>query len=385
MTPALLFTRRARLGAAIFCALICIAALRPPLLRADDAVRITVRCTGYAEGVGYAARERAINDARQRALMEVIQALVASEDLELFRPILREAASYVPGYELLRHDQIGTDTRVEIDAQVLEAPLHRDIATMMLPRLPEKPRVLLVIGEKIGDDPIVAVPDFGAAEVAFKKALEDKGIEVRGVDTLDGLYTHPQLMELVEGGVEKGAAFARENPAHVAVIGTAQSTYTQLREDVNMRENRARVRLGVFRGVDGKMVDEIVSEAVVHSADPFEGGEAAVQDACRKAQSQVITAAVIALLSAHASDALQVTVINPRTRERMEALMAALQREPGAGRPELLYFSPGLARLSLPFDGSLGALVDGIEWFTHDGAGIEVTRVLKRDVEITCE
>ncbi len=345
-------------------------------------MKLTVRSTGYAEGVGYAARDRAVGDARQRALLDVMQALSASEDLKLFRPILRNVDAYVPTYDLLRHDQVGADTRVEIDAHVLEAPLQRDIATIMLPRLPEKPKVLLVIGEQLGDDGIMAVPDFGVAEVALKKVLEEKGLEVRGVDTLDGLYTHQQLMALVAGGVEEGAKFARENPAHVIVVGSARSTYTQSSDDVNMKKNTAELRLNVFRGSDGKMVDDVYTQAVVHAADAFEGGEASVQDACRKAQQAVITAAAVSVLSTRASDALLITVMDPGSRERLDALIKALALEPGTGPAQVLYYSDGLARLSLPYDGGMGYLVDSIGNYAIDGAGVEVRRVLKRDVEL---
>lgn len=371
------FFRRALWGAAVFllCTSLAQAASDPP-------VQLTVRSTGYAEGVGYAARDRAVGDARQRALLDVMEALSASEDLKLFRPILRNVDAYVPSYDLLRHDQVGEDTRVEIDAHVLEAPLQRDIAAIMLPRLPEKPRVLLVIGEQIGDDAIMAVPDFGVAEVALKKVLEEKGLEVRGVDTLDGLYTHQQLMALVAGGVEEGSKFAKENPAHVVVVGSARSTYTQSSEDINMKKNTAEVRLNVFRGSDGKMVDDVFSQATVHAADAFEGGEASVQDACRKAQQAVITAAAITVLSTRASDSLLITVVDPGTRERLDALVKALSSEPGAGAAQVLYFSEGLSRISMPYDGGMGDLVDTISHYSFDGAGVEVRRVLKRDMEL---
>ncbi len=371
------FFRRILLGAAAF-----LLALIPAHAAEDPPVTLTVRSTGYAEGVGYAARDRAVADARQRALLDVMQALSASEDLKLFRPILRSVDAYVPTYDLLRHDQVGSDTRVEIDAHVLEAPLHRDIAAIMLPRLPEKPKVLLVIGEQIGDDGIMAVPDFGVAEVALKKVLEEKGLEVRGVDTLNKLYTHQQLMTLVGGGVEEGAKFAKENTAHVVVVGTARSTYTQSSDDVNMKKNSAELRLNVFRGSDGKMVEDVYTQAAVHSADAFEGGEAAVQDACRKAQQAVLTAAAITVLSTRASDALLITVMDPGSRERLDALVQALTLEPGAGAPQVLYYSDGLARVSLPYDGSLGYLVDSIAHYSITGAGVEVRRVLKRDVEL---
>jgi hypothetical protein len=373
--------RRILPGAAVL--LYCLGALLSLATHAADPVQLTVRSTGYAEGVGYAARDRAVGDARQRALVEVLQALSASEDLKLFHPILRNVNTYVPTYDLLRHDQVGADTRVEIDAHVQEAPLHRDIAAIMLPRLPEKPKVLLVIGEQIGDDGIMAVPDFGAAEVALKEALEDKGLEVRGVDTLDKLYTHPQLMDVVSGSVELGSKFAKENPAHVIVVGTARSTYVLEEADKNLKKNTAEVKLNVFRGSDGKMISDVFSQAVVHSADAFEGGEAAVQDACRKAQQDVLTAAAITVLSTRASDGLLITVLDPETPERLAALVQAIESLPGAGKAQTLYFSPSLARLSMPYDDSLSYLVDSLSYAKPGGAAVEVTRVLKRDVEIT--
>lgn len=351
-------------------------------LAAEAPVQLTVRSTGYAEGVGYGARERAINDARQRALVEVIQSYMGTDDLQLFRPILRNAAAYVPVYDLLRHDQAGQDTRVEIDAYVQEAPLQRDIATIMLPRLPEKPRVLLVIGEQIADDAILAVPDFGAAEVALAEALKEKGLEVSGANTLEKLYSQEQLIKLVQGGVEEGSKFARENTAHVVVVGTAKSAYLQEKEEVNMKKNTAQVRLSIYRGSDGKMVDDAFAEAVVHAADPFEGGEAAVQDACRKAQANVITAAAMAVLSTQATDNMLITILHPGNTSRLDAFTTMLAKVQGAGKPQVLYFSEALARVSLPYDGPTGALVDAVAEFKFEKQGLDVTRVLKKDMEV---
>jgi antirestriction protein ArdC len=186
----------------------------------------------------------------------------------------------------------------------------------------------------------------------------------------------------VQGGVEKGSKFARENTAHVVVIGTARSSYSQVSDDVNMRRNAAELRLNIFRGSDGKMVDDVFAEAVVHAADAFEGGEAAVQDACRKVQTRVITAAAIAVLSTQASDNMLVTVLHPESSARLDALVAEMAAQPGAGPPQVLYYSPGLARISLPYSGRMGEFVDALSTFQHEGAKLEVTRVLKKDMEL---
>ena len=211
-------------------------------------VELTIRSTGYAEGVGYAARDRAVLDAKQRALVEVLRTLVASDDLKLFRPVLRKSEVYIPRFELLRSDEVGGDTRVEIDARLMEAPLHRDISAIMLPRLPEKPKVLLLIGEHLLGDPMMAVPDFGVAELALKKHLEDKGLEVRGADTLDAHYDYAKLMEVVHGGIEEGAQFAAEAPDHVVVVGAAVTESDGGETAGAMTRNLARLTLHIYRG-----------------------------------------------------------------------------------------------------------------------------------------
>jgi hypothetical protein len=349
---------------------------------AQEPVELTIRSTGYAQGVGYAARDAAIVDAKQRALVDVLGALVASEDLKLFRPVLRNTEVYIPRAELLKTETVGSDTRVEIDALLLEAPLHRDIAAIMLPRLAERPKVLLLIGEQMESDPMLAVPDFGTAEVALKKHLDEKGLNARGADTLDETVPYARLIEVVNGGIEEGAAFAIGCPDHVVVIGSAVSASAGGDEANAMKTNAARLSLKIYRGADGKLIDEVVVEAIVHGTDPHAGGIAAIQDACGKAQASVITAAVIAVLSTRASDQMLITVLRPETQEQLDTVVSAIESHPYAGKVEQLFFSPALGRLAVPYNGPLSDLSDYLASISISGGAIEVTRVLQREMEL---
>jgi len=352
---------------------------------AEEPIVLTVRATGYADDVGYAARDRAIAEAKQRALVEVLRSLVASEDLKLFRPVLRQTEVYIPRFDLLRTDEVGGDTRVEIDAQVLEGPLHRDIAAIMLPRLPQKPQVLLLIGEQLPGDPMLAVPDFGIAELALKEVLEDKGLVVRGADTLEEHYPYAQLIEIVHGGIEPRSQFALGAPDHVVVVGHATATAAGDEAVNTMKRSTAQVKLDIFRGSDGKKVSDVSVTAVVHGVSEHDACVAAIQDACGKAQGNVLTAAAIGVLSTQASDQLVITVLHPETEERLSTVAALLESHPYAGKAEHLFFSPTLGRLALPYDGHLADLSDYLSGAAISGAQVKVTRVLKREVEITLE
>ena len=184
----------------------------------DEEGVLTVRTKGTAEGVGLSARKAAVETACQAALEEVLGAMTNSSEMDLFKPVLRQASRYVSRYDLLRSDIVGTATEVEIDAHVLEKPLKHDVAAIMLPRLPRKPSVRVLLAEFIGPGAREGGPTFDVAEAVFRKPLEDFGFTVKGVYDLLDHYEAPQLVAIAEGDVPTTAAFARANSEDVVLV-----------------------------------------------------------------------------------------------------------------------------------------------------------------------
>jgi hypothetical protein len=371
-------TTRRRLYCAARLALFALLAAAPVL--AEDPDTITVRTEGRAEGSGVAARNAAVLLAERDAVLEVLKSLTADTALEPFQPILRNAAKYVLSYELLRSDPSDEATHVEIDAHVLERPLRQDVAAIMLPRLPAPPRIQLLIGERIGADRITAVPDAGVGETALLEALKRFKIECHGSSGLEAPYTQSQLIGIVEGDVDVGGRFARGTLADVTILGTAITESQGPVAKGDVIRVKAQVKLRIFRGSDGKMVDDLSSTAVVHGDNPALAGEQAVVDACNKLTADLLVTSVLAVVGARVSDAILVAIEQPGSKARYDAFLKALEAFPGVSRTEELFFSEALARLRFKYDGPMEPLAHYLAPGPYEGRELQLREAVAHEM-----
>ncbi len=350
---------------------------------AADVDIITVRTEGRAAGVGLTARNAAIDEARREAVMSVLHSLAPGIDHSPLEPILRRAAGYVRNFELLRHDQLNGATRVEIDAHVLEKPLRQDLAAIMLPRLPTMPRVLIVINERIetgNESEALSGGDIVAS--VLQESLARQRIDVCGI-TRPGLPATPkQLVALPAATLEECSRMAQAIAMDVLIVGEAICAPESAPTGSDVVRNRAVITLRVFRGIDGKMTDDLSAVASVHSLNPREGGEQALQDAAAKLAADTIVAVVIAALGAQQDDAILLTLINPGSQERFDALLAALRAIPETDEAIALFYSEGIGRIRLRHDGPMSELVRAVTARSYAGAEIQVRKAVMREIHL---
>lgn len=361
-------------------AVIVFFAASPKVCGVESDSVLTVRTKGSAEGVGLSARKAAIEAACQAALEEVLGAMTNSADIDLFTPVLRQASRYVQRYDLLRSDIVGTATEVEIDAHVLEKPLKHDVAAIMLPRLPRKPSVRVLLAEFIGPGAREGGPTFDVAEAVLRKPLEEFGFVVKGVHDLLDHYEAPQLVAIAEGDVPTTAAFARANGEDVVLVGSITTTHEAAGAESNMLRNRARAALRVVSGPDGKVRDTLAAEAVVQSVDPAEGGTQAAQDACGKLTGDCVVAIVLAMLGMEDETRVIVRLEQPGNQQAVDDLCSVLQSVGGAGAIERLFFSETMARLAVEYTGDMAFFSDAITGKIAGGRKVEVSRCVKREI-----
>ncbi len=348
----------------------------------EEDLLLTVRMRGSAAGVGLSSRKLAIEQAQQLVMEEVLQSLTHSEDMALFKPILRQTARYIPRYDLLRTDIVGETTEVEIDAHVSEKPLHRDLAAIMLPRLPHKPSVRLLLADYIGPNAESGGPTFDIAESVFRKALEEFEFTVSGIHDLLDHYEITRLLQIIQGDMDTTASFARANAEDVVIVGSVTTSHERLHADSNMLSNRARVTLRIVSGPDGKVSGTLTAEAVVQSVNPVEGGTQASQDACGKLTADCIVGVVIAMLGMQDEQRVIVRVEQPDTPEFMAELESMLHAIAGVSEIETLFFSPTLARLAVDYGGTMAYFSDSIAGRSINGRKIEIARCVKREISI---
>ncbi len=342
----------------------------------------TVRMTGRAEGIGLTARKLAVEDAQHQALMDVLQAMTNTSDMAPFKGVLRQASRYVQRHDLLRTDVVGPYTEVEIDVHFFERPLRHDVATVMLPRLPRTPTVLLLIAEYIGPDAETLGPTFHIADGLFKERMKDFDFSLMGIQQLLDHYDLSKLLAIINGDITDAAAFARAHQADVILIGSASTLHEPLSTDTNMMRHRASVVLRAFAGPDGKMTDIMTAQAAVQGVDVMDGGEQAVRDACGKLIGDSIVAVVLTMLTLEDESRVIIEVAHPETLEQVQAIVEMMRRIPGVYGVETLFFSESLARLAVEYSGAMAFFADFISGQRIAGQAIEVTRCVKREMSL---
>lgn len=339
---------------------------------------LTVRAEARAEGLGFTARTRAVDMAQAAAVEQLVTTLAPNVELHLLEPILKGAASYIDSYDLLRHDTIGDNTKVEIDAHVAARPLRRDLAAIVLPRLPEPPAVVLLMGERMVGDKITAVPDSGIAEVALREGLRKLGLKVTSSSELAKVYSQTDFIDTVNGGIATGARFAQENQCEAAIVGTAECTLEKNAFGTNVSRVRATLTLRIVRSVDGKMMDEVVEHAAIAGQDLVAASEEAIRDACTKVQGDATVATVMTVLGAVGKDRIHVMLPQPGPRSMADALLARLQAEElvtDLGEP---FYTDKMYRVSMHYEGPMSYLVNYLGTGKYDGKALSVDRVLNR-------
>ena len=250
----------------------------------------------------------------------------------------------------------------------------------MLPRLPRKPSVRVLLAEFIGPGAREGGPTFDVAEAVLRKPLEEFGFVVKGVHDLLDHYEAPQLVAIAEGDVPTTAAFARANGEDVVLVGSITTTHEAAGAESNMLRNRARAALRVVSGPDGKVRDTLAAEAVVQSVDPAEGGTQAAQDACGKLTGDCVVAIVLAMLGMEDETRVIVRLEQPGNQQAVDDLCSVLQSVGGAGAIERLFFSETMARLAVEYTGDMAFFSDAITGKIAGGRKVEVSRCVKREI-----
>lgn len=356
------------------CLLLCSPALSDDLL--------TVRMKGSAEGVGLSARKAAIENACQLVVEEVLQAMTSISDMALFKSILGQASRYIPQYDLLRSDSFDTTTVVEIDAHLLETPLKRDAAAIMLPRLPRKPTVRLLLAEYIGSEAASGGPTFDIAASALRKTMEEYGFIVKDLLDLLDHYEIDELVAITQGDVPTTAAFARANKEDVIIVGSVTTSHEALRQETNMYRNRARAVLRVISGPDGKICDTLTAEAAVQSVDPVEGGVQAAQDACGKLVGDSVVAIVLSMLSMEDETRVIVQIERPGSEKLFQEFVDTLNGLDCIRGVEQLFYSDTLARIALEYYGDMAFINDMLSGITLGKYKVEVSRCVRREITL---
>ena len=342
---------------------------------------IKVPVEAKAPGTGIEARIAATRNAQHEILAQILKTSLALEDASTIDSLLKAPERYIRSTQLLRYDTVGNETRVEVEVFVNRNQLLKDAAALILPRMPSPPKVLVLVAEQAPPNPPLIVAGPGTAEREIGKALANGSFEVVDPASVRASHTEAELLAAIKGDNQTAGEFARQGFADVLVLGEAEVSAEPSTSGQAVPGTRGKVTLRVFRARDGKCIDTLTREAVVHSANPAEGAAAAFEDACAKLTEDALVLCVMAVAGQqHARDELIITLEDPGARSRFDAFTEVLAKATGEQAPEVLFYSDRLARVRARYAGSMVPLMDALTSNAYEGLTLEVQKALQRDV-----
>ena len=341
---------------------------------------VRVRMESSAPGAGPSARDAAVRDAENAVLLQVLEAVVGRESAPKVSAVLEVPDKYIQATRILKCDQSADSTTVEIETFVRKKALQIDVARLLARQIAWSPSILVLVAERIGKEAQPSLAPEGVAHTAFCQMLRDAHMEVADDAALRKRYTQAELLERVQGNIEVIRQFAQEHLVDVVLLGDAACETEPVSTGLAVHRNTATVTVRLLRARDGKMLDAITQDAVVHSADPAEGGSQAIQDACAKLRQDVMVTALLAAISAEASDDVLLTVTSHGARARFDEILHVIAQHPGVKSVEELFYSDAEARVRIRYDGRMAPLVDDLTLRAYSDFSVEAEQVVERNI-----
>ncbi len=352
-------------------------AAAPSSYAVEDAL-LKIKAHASSQGTGIEARAEAMRAAQERVLVETLSGSLGTDDLLPFKALIDNAPKYIQSTQLLQYDTSQGQTEVEIESYVRQKVLLEDAAAALLPRLPAPPTVLIVIAEQAAPDQPLSAAQPGAAERALAEPIRKARLAVVDAAPVRACHTDAELLAAIQGDAEAAGRFAREGFADAVILGEARWTFGGEAETGGVGEAKAALSLRVVRGYDGKTLDTLAREAVVHSGKREEGVAAAIEDACGKlAPDAALSATLAGALAGNTSD-VTITIERPESRARFDAVLKNAAEATQNAEMEVLLYSDTLARVRIRYAGPMAPLMAAVADREYDGRMLEVERAVGR-------
>jgi hypothetical protein len=366
--------------------ILTVAALAASAAPADEGGALTVQMQGTAPGVGRSARAAAIENAQTAILIDRLIAISGNPDLRRFGTILDNPSRYFRYYRLLQQStQSESSTTVVIEAAVLDAVLRRDTAAQLIPHLPDKPRILLIVPERLDPKLPFELPEHPVAYAALSKSLAQAGCEVLATDELREKRSGEELAFFAAGEPEPVSQFARLNLADIVIVGNASVSSEVRPQTSELRPYRAEMSLSIVRAGDATILAELTAEAVVFSIDPMEGAAQAIRDACAKLREPLTVETVLGSLTRTPSEHIVLSVRGDGIRSKLPEIRGRLENHENVEQVEILSVTENAAWFRVVGSVPVKQLTETATRGAYSDFRLKLQAILDKDILLALE
>jgi len=339
------------------------------------------------------ARDKAIDDALRKAVEQAVGTLVSSDTMsENFKvihdKILAQTTGYVERYKVLNEMQDGELYRVKVEAEVGKDNLTNDLRALgLLHVLKEKPKVMVIIDEKVGGlYGTTASEEVGQAESTIVEKLLNAGFNVVDPQTVKANITRDKALRMLEGDASAAAAAGLQHGAQFVITGKAFSKNAGGKLlGTQMQSLQATVQAKVIRTDDAKVIASRSETGRKAHIDELQGGALAIKEASEKL-SDVLIADILSQWKKEVygrSQEIQLYITGLVSYSHLSAIKTFLEKEmQGIKAVHQRSFTGGVAELMVDYGGKSSNIADELANRTFTGFRLEPTNVTPNRIDV---
>lgn len=383
-----------QLNSVVACGILLLALLSLIFAPPASAEMITAEGVVAITGENMAiVREKAIDDALRRAVEQAVGTLISSDTMTnnfqvVHDKILAQTSGYVKHYQIIKEERIGSEFRATVMADVGRENLQRTLDALgLLHQLKEKPKVMVLIEEKVGGlYGTTAWENVGQAESTIMERLMAAGFNVVDPATVRANIPRDKALRLLEGDQKAAAAAGIQYGAQVVITGRAFSKNAGAKLlGTQMQSIQATLQARVVRSDDGRVISSRSEQGTKAHIDEMQGGALALKEASEKlsdtlindilgswkkevyGRSQEVTLVVSGLVSYR-----HLTAVKSFLESNLQGVKAVHQRS----------FTQGTAELMLDYGGKTSFVADELANKRFTGFRLEPTNVTPNRVDV---
>lgn len=339
------------------------------------------------------ARDKAVDDALRKAVEQAVGTMVSSDTMTesykvIHDKILARTTGYVEKYKILSEGPEGDLYRVRVQAEIGRADLTSDLNALgLLHVMVEKPKVMVIIDEKIGGlYGTTGSESMGQAESTIIEKLINAGFNVVDADTVKANISRDKALRILEGDNRAAAAEGLKYGAQIVITGKAfsKNAITSIR-GTNMQSIQATMQARVIRTDTAKVIASKSATGAQAHIDEMQGGALAIKEASEKISDELIEMIVKQWSGEVYGRSQEITVmINGLVSYRhLAAVKKILEKETqGVKAVHQRSFTGGIAELSIDYGGKSSNIADELSNRKFPGFRLEPTNVTPNRIDI---
>ncbi len=339
------------------------------------------------------AHDKALDDALRKAVEQVVGTLVSSDTMsENYRvihdKILAQTTGYVEKYKVLNETREGEIYRVKIQAEVGKDNLMNDLRALgLLHVLKEKPKVMVVIDEKVGGlYGTTGWEEVGQAESTIIEKLLNAGFNVVDPQTVRANITRDKALRMIEGDPSASATAGLQHGAQVVITGKAFSKNAGGKlYGTHMQSLQATIQARVIRTDDSKIIASRSETGRKAHIDELQGGALAIKDASEKL-SDTLIADILSQWKKEVygrSQEIQIYITGLISYSHLSAIKNFLEKGmQGIKAVHQRSFTGGVAEIMVDYGGKSSNIADELTNRKFTGFRLEPTNVTPNRIDI---